>query len=180
MGQPKALLPFRGTTFLENILRAIADAGLQHPVVVAGHHRREIQALVGTRVHVVFNPFYEQGMITSLQTGIRALPDGASAALLCLVDHPVVEPATIRALMARAAENRIVLPVLRGRRGHPVLFSAAVLREILALSSSQGANIVVRKDPTRIIHVPVDSPGILADVDTPEDFHRLKNRYESR
>ena len=71
------------------------------------------------------------------------------------------------------APNRIVIPVFNGRRGHPVLFSAEVLQEILALPSSQGANIVVRKVPDRILEVTVDAPGILVDIDTPEDFKNL-------
>jgi len=179
MGTPKALLPFRGKTFLENILGAISQAGIQHTVVVAGHHRREIEPHVAPPVRLVFNPDYEQGMITSLQTGIRALPAEISGALLCLVDHPVVEPATINLLLERLSPGRIVLPVFQGRRGHPALFAADVLNEMLALSASEGANIVVRKDPSRIVQVPVESPGVLVDVDTPEDFHKL-SEHESR
>lgn len=172
MGKPKALLPFRGRTFLENILDAIAGSSLEHTVVVIGHHRDEIEARL-TIPNMVFNPDYEQGMVTSFQTGIRALPADSSGAVLFLVDHPVVESSTIDALVNCFARNRIVLPVFGGRRGHPVLFAREVLEEILALTPSQGANIVVRRDPGRIIEVSVDSPGILVDVDTPDDFGKL-------
>ena len=180
MGRPKALLPLHGKTFLDNILAAIADSPVEHTVVVVGHHRAELESLVRPPVRTVFNPDYEQGMITSFQTGIRALPAEVTGALLFLVDHPLVDPATIEALIAQAAPNRIVLPVFEGRRGHPVLFGSEVLEEILGLSSSQGANIIVRKDPSRIVQVPVNSPGILVDVDTPEDFQKLQNDHESR
>ena len=73
--------------------------------------------------------------------------------------------------------GRIVLPTFEGRRGHPVLFSSEVLEEILALGPSEGANIVVRKNPDRIIEVPVNAPGILVDIDTPEQFERLRKDY---
>jgi len=66
-----------------------------------------------------------------------------------------------------------MLPTYQRRRGHPVLFASEVLQEILALPASQGANIVVHKDPNRIIEVPVNAPGILVDVDTPEQFKLL-------
>ena len=172
MGTPKALLPFRGRTFLENILQAIAGSCLTTTVVVVGHHRDEIAARLNIP-NMVFNPHYEQGMVTSFQAGIRALPPDSIGAVLFLVDHPVVEPSTIDVLVHNFSGNRIVVPVFNGRRGHPVLFAREVLQEILALPPSQGANIVVRKDPGRIVEVSVDSPGILVDIDTPEDFERL-------
>ena len=102
---------------------------------------------------VVFNADYEKGMITSLQAGIRALPWDTSGALLFLVDHPLVESTTIEAMIQHLAPNRIVVPVFEGRRGHPVLFASEVLQEILDLPVSQGANIVVHKDPARIVEV---------------------------
>ena len=180
MGSPKALLPFRGKTFLENILEPISRSSVQLTVVVVGHHRAEIEQEVRPPARVVFNPDYEKGMITSLQAGIRALPAGVSGALLCLVDHPLVDFETIELLIANVAPNRIVVPVFDGRRGHPVLFGAGILEEILDLTAFQGANIVVRKDPSRIFQVPVNSPGILLDIDTPKDFQKLQDEYEPR
>lgn len=180
MGSPKALLPFRGKTFLDNILAAISQALVERVVVVAGHHREEIEAVVRPPITVVFNPEYEQGMVTSFQAGIRALPPETSAALLFLVDHPLVDPGTIEALLSRVAPDRIVVPVFDGRRGHPVLFGSDILREILVLPPTQGPNIVVRKNPGRVIQVSVNFRGILADIDTPEDFKKLQNEHESR
>jgi molybdenum cofactor cytidylyltransferase len=180
MGRPKALLPIFGRTFLENILSAISRSSVRHTVVVVGHHREQIEPYITAGASLVYNADYESGMITSFQAGIRALPAGTSGALLCLADHPLLECETIEALIAHLAPDRIVVPVFQGRRGHPVLFASSVLEEILELSVDQGANIVVRKDPGRIIQVPVNSAGILVDVDTPEDFQRFRVEYESR
>jgi molybdenum cofactor cytidylyltransferase len=174
MGRPKALLPINGRTFLENILDAISRSSVEQTIVVTGHYHQEIIGRVSLP-HPVFNPDYEQGMITSFQTGIRVLPPTAEGALLFLVDHPLVSPLTIDALITHFAPKRIVLPVFEGRRGHPVLFARDVLQEILDLTASQGANIVVRKDPSRILEVRVNEPGVLVDVDTPEDFERLRS-----
>jgi len=175
MGTPKGLLPIHGRTFIENILDAIASSTIEQTVVVLGHHRAEIEQRVRLGGKAIFNPDYEQGMITSFQAGIRALPGNVEGALLFLVDHPVVEPSTIGALIANFAPNRIVLPVFEGKRGHPVLFASEVLQEILDLPPSQGANIVVRKNPARILEVSVNAPGILIDIDTPSDFERFRS-----
>jgi molybdenum cofactor cytidylyltransferase len=180
MGRPKALLPLRGKTFLENILAAISSSPVEETCVVVGHHRDEIERHVVPPARIIFNPDYEQGMITSLQAGISSLPSRTSGALLFLVDHPLVDSETIALLVRKVGADRIVLPTFEGRRGHPVLFGSAILQEILGLSASQGANIVVHKDPDRIVEVSVKSPGILVDVDTPEDFLKLQSEYEPR
>jgi CTP:molybdopterin cytidylyltransferase MocA len=173
MGRPKALLTFRGRTFLENILEAISQSSIKETYVVLGHHREAIERSVRLP-SVVFNPDYEQGMITSLQAGIRALPREITGSFLFLVDHPLVETATIEAMIPILAPDRIVQPTFGGRRGHPVLLGVEVLEEILQLPVSQGADAVVRRDPRRIFEVAVNTAGILVDVDTPEEYQRLQ------
>ncbi len=176
MGRPKALLPIRGRTFLQNILDAISRTSIEDTIVVLGHHRDQIERSLSLP-SVVFNPDYERGMITSFQAGIRKLSWETAGAFLFLVDHPLVESTTIESMIMNLAPNRIVLPTFERRRGHPVLFSSEVVEEILALGPSEGANIVVRKNPDRIIEVPVNAPGILVDIDTPEQFERLRKDY---
>src|SRR5262245_50319047 len=164
MGRPKALLPFRGRTFLENILASVSRSSIGHTVVVLGRYREEIERSISHRLRpaglafaplmalpaAVFNPNYEQGMITSLQTGIRALPPETAGAVLLLVDNPVVQPDTIDALVRRFEANRVIIPTFQGRRGHPVLFASEILDEILTLPSSVGANTIVSRDPARV------------------------------
>ena len=172
MGRPKGLLRFRGRTFLEHILDAIANSRIDHAVVVVGHHRVEIEnGFPGLRT--VYNAHYEQGMSTSVQAGLNALPQGVTAAALFLVDHPLIEGPTIDSLVSAIEPGRIVLPVNNGRRGHPIVISSELFDEILALSPDQGLNLVVRRDPARVIEVAAPSAGILLDIDTPEDYERL-------
>jgi len=174
MGSPKALLEFRGQTFLATILAAIASARMASVVVVAGHHYdRIVHAFPNARV--VFNPNYEQGMSTSVQAGIRSLSDGPGidGAAIFLVDHPIIDRQTIDALAARLSPGRIVVPLCEGRRGHPVLFAADLFAEILELAPDQGLNTVVKRNRDRVVEVTVDNPGVLRDIDTPEQFARL-------
>ena len=173
MGQPKALLTYHGRTFLEQILDTIRESSIESTIVVLGHDREAIESSVSLGVSV-FNEDYEKGMTTSFQTGIRALAPEVDGAVIFLVDHPVVDPQTVDLLISKFLPGRIVLPVHEGRRGHPVLFSREVLGEILELSPTSGANVVVRRSQERITEVAVSQPGILVDIDTPENFERLK------
>ena len=171
MGRPKALLPYRGVTFLEQILNTIDSSALEHVVVVLGRDREAISRRVELPSWI-YNEDHEQGMTTSFQAGIRALPKGTMTAMLFLVDHPLVAARTIDQLLERALEKAIVVPVHQGRRGHPVLFSKEALEEVLRLPASRGADTVVRADPDRVIEVAIEDSGILVDIDTPALFER--------
>lgn len=172
MGSPKALLRFHDKTFLDHIFAALERSSIEGVVIVAGRHRKEIEEAAAGKT-IVFNPDYEQGMSTSIKAGIRALPPGALGAVLLLVDHPLVAAETIQKLVDNFRPDSIIVPTHVGRRGHPVLFSKDALDEILQLGPGQGANIVLRRDPGRVIEVAVDDPGVLRDIDTPEDFQAL-------
>jgi CTP:molybdopterin cytidylyltransferase MocA len=172
MGSPKALLRFGGWTFLGRILDAIGQSLIAETVVVVGHHRDAIQAAEPS-LSVVYNPNYEQGMSTSVQAGLRALPAGVTGAAVFLVDHPLIDATTINALIEKLQPGHIVLPVHNGRRGHPVVFAADLFEEILQLSPDQGLNTVVRRDSRRVIEAPVKAAGILVDIDTPDQFAKL-------
>jgi len=177
MGRPKALLPFRGTTFLENILETVKRSAIDETVVVVGHHADTILGAIQI-AHPITNPDYEKGMTTSIQAGIREVASDVDGAMLFLVDHPIVEPTTIDTLIGHFRPGCIVLPTYRGRRGHPVLFSRTVMEEIIDLPPSVGANTIVWKDPFRIIEVALEDAGITIDIDTPEQFETFQRGHQ--
>jgi molybdenum cofactor cytidylyltransferase len=174
MGRPKALLQIGGRTFLENILSVVRQSEIEQTVVVLGHHREDIQKALRLE-NAVINPAYEEGMITSIQAGIRSVQPTMDGALLFLVDHPVVDPTTLDVLIGNFRPNRIILPKFEGRRGHPVLFARNILDEILALPTTTGANAVLWKDPSRVVEVVVNDRGVVIDIDTPEDYQQLSS-----
>jgi len=176
MGSAKALLYYQGQTFIERICQAFLTAGVDELIVVLGARADKLRSAlpVHPALRVVVNPRYFQGQLSSLMTGIGALVPESEAAVVNLVDHPLVSADTIKTLISSFRESP--LPILiasyQGKRGHPVVFSSQVYGEILAAPLDQGAKVVVRKDPTRVREIPLDDPGILADIDTPEDYQR--------
>jgi molybdenum cofactor cytidylyltransferase len=178
MGQDKALLTYRGRTFLEAIVQTLRAAGLERIAVVLGHHAEEIQCAVDLRgIQVVINPDYSRGQTSSLQAGLRALEkDEPEAALLCLVDHPAVSAEAVQRLLANFRESSapVVIPTFQGQHGHPVLISREVFPEILRLAPGTGANTVIRKYRDATQFAAVDDRGILLDVDDPETYRQLE------
>jgi molybdenum cofactor cytidylyltransferase len=176
MGSPKALLRYQGKTFIGRICESFLAAGVDELIVVLGARADELQRAIPVHpaLRTVVNPRYFQGQLSSLTTGIGALSPESEAAIVNLVDHPLISATTISALLSSFRESPlpIVIASYNGKRGHPVLFSSQVYGELLAAPLDQGAKVVVRKDPSRVRELPLDDPGILADIDTPEDYRR--------
>jgi molybdenum cofactor cytidylyltransferase len=177
MGRPKALLPFRGGTFLSVLaetFRQYAD-----PVVaVFGFNGEEVKESVPDGVVAVVNSDYRLGMLTSLQAGLRACGAGYDAVLFTLVDHPAVRPETLVALMSADAD--VAIPRFKGRRGHPVLMRRDLAELYLAEPLSAKVRDVIDRHADRIRYVEVDDPGICDDVDDPALYAALLAREAAR
>jgi molybdenum cofactor cytidylyltransferase len=180
MGYPKALLRYRGRTFLESILDAAAAAGIEKKLIaIAPDGDKMLENCDLQNASLIRNESPEAGPIGSVRAGVRAVFNHPVEALLVWpVDHPHVSVATVQALVARFYETKgaIVVPAYRGRRGHPVLFSRSVFEELLEAPDSEGARAIVRKDPGRVIEVPVDDGAVLEGIDTPAQYEALLRR----
>jgi molybdenum cofactor cytidylyltransferase len=180
MGRPKALLPLGRETFLARTLRTLEAGGIDDIVIVTGLHdaeirqaRQDVPLVAGTRV--VFNPAHESGQLSSLVAGLDALaPHHPEAILVALVDQPLVRASTVVHLVAEfhRAPAPVVRPVFEGRRGHPVLFAQETFALLRAAPPDEGARAVVRALGEQVRDVEVDDPGVVLDVDTPEDYER--------
>jgi CTP:molybdopterin cytidylyltransferase MocA len=174
MGFPKALLRYRDRTFLD-VLTGLLGERCSPVIVVLGAHAERIRE--GTLsasgdAEFILNPDYARGMTTSLQCGLRAIPETASGVLFTLVDHPAVSPATLDALLAGDGA-RVRVPRYSGRRGHPIWFSRELIPEFLALPIGGAASDVVRAHAAETEFMDVDDPGILADIDDAEAYRKL-------
>ena len=181
MGRPKALLqcPPSYETFVTRIIRTLRQGGVAEVAVVGRPGDVALQNEIAPHtpaVRYLENPAAELGQLSSIIVGIgHAEAIGAGGVLLLPVDIPTVEPATVRALCE--AFERGGAPLLRaahrGRHGHPVIVARPLFAELRNADPAVGARAVFRRDPARVRDVEVDDPGILRDVDHPEDYARL-------
>lgn len=173
-GVAKALLAEGGESFLARIAHTLAAAGVSDALVVIGPPHGDAVAAECGRLGLATarNPAPERGMASSVATGFAALAGRAdSAALLWPVDVPRVAVATVAEVVAAAAADTIAVPTWRSRGGHPSAFGRAIWPELVACAGlPAGALSVVHRDPGRVVRIPVDDPGILADVDRPGDL----------
>lgn len=181
---PKPLLRMPGSslTFVEHLTRSILQAVPQITIVVGAHAAR-IRPVIAAHpewsgsVAVAENPDYHRGQLSSLKTALLLLTSSTEsqrcdAVLVHLCDHPFVAASTFQRVAAEYARTRpfILAARYRARRGHPVVFTRALFRELLDAPENQGARAVVNRDPARVAYVDVDDSGVTQDLDTPADL----------
>ena len=177
MGRPKASLPFRGGTFLSNIAGVLGQ--FCAPVIaVFGFDAEKLSVSVPAGVAAVQNPDYAQGMLTSLQAGLRATPAACDVVLFTLVDHPAISRETVEALLASSAP--IAIPRCDGVRGHPVLIRRPVVEEFLAEPWTSKVRDVIDRHASGIDYIEVADSGISDDIDDPALYADLLAREAAR
>jgi CTP:molybdopterin cytidylyltransferase MocA len=173
MGRSKPLLPLGDKPVVRHCLETLLHGGVDEVILVVGLcGEAVVEAVVDLPVTVVRNPDPESEMADSVRCGLKAVSDSSDAVMVALVDHPLVKPATLRAILDHYARTSadIVLPTYRGRCGHPTLFARNVLEEIRLLST---LHEIVRRVPERVKTVPVQDSGVLIDMDTLKDYQKV-------
>jgi len=181
MGQPKALLPIDGQTFIERIVAALKQTKVGKIIVILGHNARELQSKIShLPVEILINTDYKLGQLSSLQLAVRNLqPDlDCDGMLVHLVDHPYLAPALVEEMIRRFYETRkrIIVPKFHGKRGHPVIFSNALFDEILSAPMEEGAKAVVNAHRAETLEIETEEEGIAVDIDTPELYQQHVRR----
>jgi molybdenum cofactor cytidylyltransferase len=173
MGRPKALLacPGTSTTFLGHLLRVTVQPTIGFRRVVLGAAADEIQRAAALSPEiVVLNHDWQKGQLSSLQAGLRSLPEGKTdGVLVCPVDHPLVSSQLVVQLIKafRAQGKPIVMPTWQGHRGHPVLFAASLYPELLAAPADVGARAVVWEHQSDLLEVPTQEEGVVQNLNDP-------------
>ena len=180
MGTPKQLLPFGEKTVLQAVVDTLLEADLDGILVVLGHRADAVRDSLAERpVSFHLNPDYRNGMFTSILSGLAALEKSADAALIALGDQPNVRASVVRKVAAayRKGNKGIVVPIYRGKRGHPALVDLGrYLSKIRSLTGEDGLKPVMRGNPGDTQEVEVADEGVLRDIDTPEEYRAELDR----
>jgi len=111
------------------------------------------------------------GMGYSIAAGVSARPD-AGGWLILPADMPLVLPASMLAVARQLEHHPVAYAQHRGRRGHPVAFSAELYSELAMLSGDEGARRLIARYPA--VGVELDDPGVLVDIDTEADLDGVR------
>lgn len=172
------LLPWGDRTVIEHVVTTFLKAGVEDIVVVTGGAREQVEkALEQYPVRKIHNPNYPTGeMLSSIQCGIREMHEGTQAVLIGLGDQPQVQEQSVRAICDtyKATASTLIVPSFQRKRGHPWLVTRLLWNELLTLKPHQTPRDFLNNYADRIWYVNLDTPTILADMDTPEDYEQSR------
>ncbi len=183
MGQPKQLLPLGNKTLVEHALDNLLASRVGEVILVTGNQAENVVKKVGTRpVKVILNPDYRQGMSTSLKQGMTSIDKDAAAVMVVLADQPFIDAALINRLIDEFTRRSkgIIVPVFKGKRGHPIIFAIKYRNELLELQGDAGAKSLLERHPGDVLEVPVASEHIHVDIDDMESYELQKKNLNKQ
>jgi molybdenum cofactor cytidylyltransferase len=175
MGSPKALVPFRGISFLQHLVNATRHSRVGATRIVLGAGAEEIQARLGVDpAWIVINRDWKRGQLSSIQAGIRSLPEDTEGMILCPVDNPLVSGNLVSQLIKQfdSSGKLMAIPTFHGRRGHPVIFRASLYDGLLAAAPEVGARQVVWNHGQDIVEVPTEEEGVVLNLNDPDTLKK--------
>jgi len=177
MGRPKLLLRIKGKRMIEWVVDSF-NGVVDELVVVLGHDPESlIPTLEELGTRWVVNENYQEGMVSSFKKGLERLKN-CDAVFLALGDQPLVDrDFLMKAVDAWKGGAKIVSPVYKGKKGHPVLFDQSLFDEILSLQEHEMIRDVIHRHGDKH-HLVEAGEWVVTDLDTPESFRKfMKEKY---
>ena len=173
MKVPKMILPFGKSTIIESVIANVAASDADKLVVVLGSWMEEtLQVIEKHNVNSCFNENYRQGMLSSVQCGLRFIPGEFRGVLICPGDQPMVDKGIINMVISafKSSGKGIVIPTHEKKRGHPVMIDRKYYDEILNLKPADTLKRIMDNHPDDIEEVETGFSSVLKDIDTPDDY----------
>lgn len=179
MGFPKMLLKFNGITMLETVIKNISDSEVDNIMIILGADRDLLSGLVQKHgIQYFYNDRFKEGMLSSVKCGFRNLPSDTEAVLVFQGDQPLIIPEVINLIIReyKGSDKGIVIPVHKGRRGHPLLVDKKYIDKIDELDDGDGLRSLAQIFSDDVLEIETLEAGILRDFDTFEDYNEEINQ----
>jgi molybdenum cofactor cytidylyltransferase len=175
MGYPKIYLPQHGSTFLQELINAYRNAGVDRQLAVinsrfCGAPWNDLLQPLIPQLKIVQTPQPNPGRLHSIQAGIRELP-GMEFCFIQDADRPLINTAIVKQLWSVRNSWGYASPVYKGKNGHPILLSRCVMDKILSVPDADAhLNVLLRQFPRRVVEAA--GPEVLVNINTPDDYRK--------
>jgi molybdenum cofactor cytidylyltransferase len=182
MGRQKLLIKIDGIAVIARVVRAALESRLNRVVLVTGPTNSESLESLGpenthARLLIAVNEFPEAGMSSSLKTGMMMVTKGTLGIMVILGDQPFLTSEIINRLLDefKKQTDRIVAPLVQGRRSNPVIFPADLFPELRMVSGDIGGKSVLQRNLERVVGIEMGGYYDDKDLDTPEDLQGIQS-----
>ena len=175
----KLLLPVDGEALIRRFVKFVCLSEVENILVVIGYQSDRVKAVLEDQpVDFVYNPLYKEGITSSIKTGVQTVSDESDGYMICLSDMPFARTRDFNLLLRAFKFSRekgrelVTIPVFRGERGNPVIFSSEFRGKILE-HEGEGCRGIVAKNLSSSKEVVMDNGNLFYDIDTPEDYKKF-------
>jgi molybdenum cofactor cytidylyltransferase len=176
-GVAKPLIRLQGVPLITRQLVALSGAGVDEVVVVTGHARSAVEAqVVRFTVTLVHNEAHGDGQQRSVRAGLAALNGAFDAVFVMPSDQPLIAAGDLTELIGafkKRPGGHVVVPVVAGQRGNPILLDETAHAQILGSETNLGCRQLIERHPELVYAYETTNSRFVTDLDTPEDLQKL-------
>ena len=174
-GENKLTKEIQGTPLIKHSVQNILDSSVQELIIVLGYQKEIIEKLIdkNKKIKFIFNKDFENGIASSIKTGLNNLSEKTEAFFICLGDMPMVNHDIYNQLIKSKGNKEIIVPTYKGQQGNPVLFNKSMKEKIMSITGDVGAKKILELNKDKILNLEINNQGITKGFDTQDDFNSL-------
>ena len=171
-GENKLTKKIQGISLIKHSVKNILTSSIDELIIVLGYQKEIIEKLIdkNEKIKFVFNKNFENGMASSIKTGLSNLSEKTEAFFICLGDMPIVNSDIYNQLIQSRNNKEIIVPTYKEQQGNPILFSKSIKMKIMTIQGDVGAKKILELNKNKILNVEVNSKSIRKDLNTKDDF----------
>jgi len=172
-GENKLTKELQGTPLIKHSVKNILDSYIDKLIIVLGYQKDVIKKLIdkNEKIKFIFNKDFENGMASSIKTGLNNLPTRTTAFFICLGDMPLVNKDVYNLLIKSKNNNEIIVPTYKRQQRNPILFSIYMKKKIMTIQGDVGAKEMLKLNKNKILNLEINQENITKDFNTNEDFN---------
>ncbi len=174
-GENKLTKKIQDIPLIKHSVKNILSSSIDELIVVLGYQKEIIEKLIGKnkKIKIVFNKNFENGMASSIKTGLNHFSEKTEAFFICLGDMPLVNYNIYNQLIKSKDNKKIIVPIYKGQQGNPVLFDKSMKEKIMSISGDAGAKKILELNKDKILNLEINDQNITKGFDTQDNFNSL-------
>ena len=174
-GENKLAKKIQGIPLIKHSVKNILTSSIDELIIVLGHQKEIVEKLIdkNEKIKFIFNKDFENGMASSIKTGLSNLSEKTESFFICLGDMPMVNRGVYNQLIKSRNSKEIIVPVHKGQQGNPVLFSKTMKEKIMDITGDVGAKKILELNKDKILNLEINDQSITKGFNTQDDFSSL-------